>query len=801
MTGFFQDIRVACRSLLKDRVFSLVAVLTLALGTGATTAIFTVVNAVLLRPLPYHDADRIVALWQTARDNPRPSEGGSVSHVNFRDWKADARSFDAMALYSRANMVLAGLGDAEAVQGAVVTPGFFDVFNARPIIGRAFTDEDNLPTSPGFVIVSHGFWQERLGGRRDVIGQQIEISGKPREIIGVAPAGFSFPAGARLWMAVRNDDAKCGRSCVYLDGVARLSPGVTPASARQEMTLLARRLEERFPADNTNVTAGLSTLQDQAVGSVRLALFVLLGAVVMVLLIACANVANLLLVRGSAKRAELAMRAALGGSRLRLLRQLLTENTVLALAGAALGLLLADWSVSGLKLLAPPSLPRLGEIALDRAAYVFAIGLAAACTIVFGLGPALKLSGVPLATLLHGRGTSARSRSLRGRGLLLAAEVALSLVLLSGAGLLLRSLWQIQAVDPGFTPANLTIFDVSLPPARYEDAPAVVRGFEQLDERLSALPGVDWVARISGLPLGPSEDVFSVRRTDKPAPPPGQVPSVLYRVVDEDYFRTLGIPLVAGRGFDGNDRAGAPAVVVINRQMAGKFWPGEDPVGKGIDIDDERGVRTIVGIVEDVRSQDLTKPAQPELYLAHAQRASARATFVVHGSSATVSVLAAARNVVQQFDPKLPLLRPGSMQQLVDEASARPTFYLVLLALFAGLAVALAAIGVYGVVAYSVGQRTQEIGVRMALGASARDVVRLVVWQGVQPAGVGLAVGLATSLAAGRVIGSLLYETNPADPLTLAGTTGLLVAVVLVACVVPSRRAARVPPAVVLRGE
>jgi putative ABC transport system permease protein len=342
---------------------------------------------------------------------------------------------------------------------------------------------------------------------------------------------------------------------------------------------------------------------------------------------------------------------------------------------------------------------------------------------------------------------------------------------------------------------------VSLPAGRYPDAAAVIRGFEQIDERLAALPGVDRVARISGLPLGPAEDVFSVRRTDRPAPPPGQVPSVLYRVVDSDYFGTLGIPLVSGRRFDATDRAGAPAAVVVNRQMAQKFWPGENPIGKQIDIDDGAGVRTIVGIVGDVRSQYLATPAQPEMYLAHAQRAKPRVTFVVRSSAPTTSVLAAARAVVLQVDSKLPLLRPGSMQQLVDEASARPTFYLVLLALFAGLAVALAAIGVYGVVAYTVGQRTQEIGVRMALGAGAGDVVRLVVWQGMQPAAIGLGVGLATSLAAGRVLSSLLYETNPADPLTLAGTTGLLVAVVLVACLVPSRRAARVPPAVVLRGE
>jgi predicted permease len=801
MTGFLQDFRMACRSLARDRVFAAVAVLTLALGTGATTAIFTVVNAVLLRPLPYHDADRIVALWQTARDNPRPAEGGSVSHVNFLDWQREARSFDAMALYSGGNLIVTGFGEAEAMRGAIVTPGFFDVFGARPILGRGFTAADDRPTSPGFAVISHGLWQERFGGRRDVVGQRIEVSGTPREIIGVAPAGFDFPSRARLWMAVRNDDAACGRGCVYLDGVGRLSPGVATGSARQEMTLIARRLEQRHPADNTNVTAGLSTLQDQAVGSVRVALLVLLGAVAMVLLIACANVANLLLVRGTSKRAELAMRAALGGSRWRMLRQLLAENLVLALSGAALGLLLADWGVSALKGLAPANLPRLSEIALDRSTYLFAIGLAGACTLVFGLGPAVQLSGAPLMTLLRGRGASAHARGVRGRALLLVGEVALSLVLLAGAGLLLRSLWQLHAVDPGFDAANLTVFRVSLPSARYADKAAVVRGFEELDERFAALPGVTAVARIAGLPLSGAEDVFTVRRTDKPAPPPGQAASVLHRVVDPEYFRTLRIPVVSGRTFEVGDRAGAPPVVVISREMAARFWPGENPVGRQVDIDDGDGVRTVIGVVGDVRSQALATAPQPELYLAHAQRGSWSSVFVLRSAMPSDGILAGARSVLRQFDAKLPLLRPGTMQQLVDEGSARPAFYLVLLALFAGLAVALAAIGVYGVVAYAVGQRTQEIGVRMALGATAADVVRLVLWQGMRPALVGLAAGLAASVAAGRIIRGLLYETSPADPLTLAGVTALLVAVVLAACLVPSRRATRVPPAIALRGE
>ena len=801
--NFVQDLRVSIRSLLKRPGFTIIAVGTLALGLGATTALFSVVYGVLLRPLPYDHGERIVSVWQMPRNNPGPNPDGSVSHLNFVDWKQAAGSFESAALFSGATYIVTGVGDAEVVPGGIVSPEFFKVFGAAPVMGRSFTASEDVVNGPRVAVVSYGFWKERLGGRADVIGSSIEISSRPYEIVGVAPAGFGFPRDARLWTPVQNDDANCGRGCVFLNVVARLKDGVSVETARLEMQAIADRLERAFPTANANVTTGLLRLQDEIVGDVRPALLMLLGAVAMVLLIACANVANLLLVRGAARQGEIAVRAALGASRGRLLRFLLTESLVLAVAGAATGLLSAWWGVDGLKRLAPATIPRLGDVRFDFLTFLFAMGTATLTALLFGLGPAVQVVGIPLSSLLGGRGEAASHRARWSRTALLVVEVALSFVLLVGAGLLVRSMVRLQAIAPGFQADGVSIFTIALPSARYPQTMDVTRGYSQLDERLRAEPGVQSVGRIAGLPLGPGENVLTFRRSDRPAPPPGAAQIVLYRVVDPSYFATMAIPIVGGRPFEPNDRSGTPPVAIVSRLLAERYWPGETAVGQRVVVNGNAAdfTLTIVGIAGDVRSSTLLVPPQPEMYVPHAQTGTRAMTYVVRSSLPAGQVLSSAREAVRGFDSKLPLIRPGTESALVARELARPQFYLVLFALFAGVAVALAGVGIYGVVAYTVAQRTREIGVRLALGADPSTVVRLIVWDGLRPAVVGVAVGAVVALAAGQVIATLLYQIQPRDPLTMVIVVGMLIAIVLVACLIPARRATRVPPAEALRME
>jgi predicted permease len=772
---------------------------TLALGVGATTAIFSVVSGILLRPLPYQDSNRLVAFGQTSRRAPAQPVDGSSSPVNFRDWQQQSRTIPEMALYSGGRAVISDGGEADIVPIGSVTPGFFTVFRATPIIGRDFTADEDRPTGPRAVIVSYGYWQERLGGRADVLSQAVEISGVPWSIVGVAPRGFDFPNGARLWVPVRNNDEQCGRGCVYLNGIGRLADGVAVDAAQQDMAAIAHGLEQQFPDANTDVTVTVETLHDRTVGNVRLALWALLGAVGMVLLIACANVANLVLVRGAARQTEIAVRTALGAGRRGVVRYLLTENLLIALIGGGLGIVLGIWGIDALKAVAPQNLPRLDDVAFDVQTFFFALGIVALTALLFGLGPSLQTAGLPLLQSLGQRGTIGARGSRWSRSALLVAEVALSLVLLLGAGLLLRSLSALQDTELGFDPAGLTVFMVSLPPARYP-APQVIATHEQLDEQLRGLAGVEQVARISGLPLGVSENVLNFTRPDQPPPPPGQAPVALYRVVDPEYFETMRIQLLNGRLFDAGDRQGSQRAVIISRRMADTFWPGENPVGRPIQIDgQEPGL--VVGVVANVRSQLVAREADPEMYVPHAQTGLRSIMYVVRSSTPPSQILSAAREIVRRLDTRLPLIFPAAMADLVDEQMARPRFYLVLISLFAVLAVVLAAVGIYGVVAYVVTQRTREIGVRMALGARQQQVVRLMLWQGLRPAVLGMALGGLAAAGGARLVQGLLYEVSPYDPVTFAAVSAVLLVVVFVACVIPARRASAVPPADALRAE
>jgi putative ABC transport system permease protein len=797
MDALLQNLRIATRSLLRQRAFSLAAVLTLALGIGAATAIFSVVYGVLLRPLPYPEAERLVTLGQTAKDNPVEPVGGSVSPVNFLDWQRESKTIKDMALVSSGRFVITNLGEASVVDGGIVSPGFFAVMKAPLLMGRDFTAEEDLPGGPRAIIVSHSFWQERMGGRADVLQQSIEVSGIPRQVVGVAAAGFDYPSKARVWGPVRNATG-CGRNCVFMDVIGRLADGATPQAAQQEMTAIATALEQAFPNDNTNVTVMVQTLQNRTVGSVELALTVLLGAVVLVLLIACANVANLVMVRGAARQGEMAVRMALGAGYRGVLSYLLAENVLLGLAGGVGGLLLAAWGIDALKVAAPANLPRLDEVRFDLPAFAFAMGMVMLTTVLFGFGPSLTLARVPLSQAFASRGSVGRGRSMWTRSLLLTAEVALSLVLLLGAGLLLRSLAAQQNTELGFAADNRAVFAISLQGAAYP-ADRVVQVFDQLKEQVAALPGVEQVGLVSALPLGTAENVYNFIRPDNPPASPGLTPSARHQSADANYFATMGIPVLAGRAFTAADREGAPAVAIISKGMAEKFWPDVNPIGRPIDIGGE--LSTIVGVVGDVRSLEVTQAPQPEMYQPLAQTRWRGMRFVVKSNLDSAEILAGARQIVRGFDSRLPLVAPGTMEELVDEHLARPRFYLLLLSLFSGLAMVLAAVGIYGVVAYVVSQRTREIGVRMALGARQREVVTLMLLQGLRPAAAGIAVGIVAALALGRVASGLLYTVRPTDPITFAGVTVVLMVVVVIASAIPAMRASAVPPSQALRGD
>jgi putative ABC transport system permease protein len=805
--SFSADFRQAVRTLARRPGFTLVAAGTLALGIGATTAIFSVANAVLIRSLPYPAADELVVMWEQDRTDPADDPGGEVSVANFRDVRAEATRFESMAQYARANLTLSGLEtSAEVVPGGAVDAALFEVFGAEPILGRTFTAEEQRYGGPDAVVVSESFWRSRLGGDPAVVGSTLTIGGVSHPIVGIAPAGFSFPSEAQLWIPIQNNDEGCGRGCVIFSAVGRLKDDVGVESARSELEAIAGRLEAEYPDSNTGITLAATPLEDLVVGDVRTALWVLLGAVGMVLLIACANVANLILVRGGARRTELAVRSALGAGQPRLLRQLMTENAVLALAGGGAGLLLAWWGTQALVRIAPSELPRLDEVALDPVTLVFGLGVMALTVLVFGLAPALRLSAsAPAAALRGSRGALGDRSAHRLRSGVLVAEVALSVMLLLGAGLMVRSLARMQAVELGMTTDDVALFRLSLPSARYPEPGDRVRFVDELEDRLAAVPGVRRAVAVVSAPFGDVSLVGAFTRPDLPEPEPGQGPGAGYRVLGPGALEMLGVELAAGRAFEARDRQGAPPVALINETAARRFWPGEDPVGKTMDLQITVGFpedepRTIVGVVRDFR-EDVTGTIQPEMYVPFAQTGASFPHILLETEGSASAALAAARDVIASLDPQLPMIRPATLDEQVAREMAAPRFYMVLLGLFAVMAMALAAVGIYGVVAYTVVQRTREIGMRMALGARVKEVVRMVVWEGARPALLGLGLGLVGALALARVLAGILFQIAPTDPPTYLAAGLLLGIVVVAATAIPALRAARIAPSEALRVE
>ena len=808
MGDLWQDVRYGARVLLKSPGFTLVAAVALALGVGATTAIFSVMNAVLWRPLPFKEADRLVMIWM---DNRRLGMHEDIhSYPNYLDYRGQNTTFANLSVFYTQGFNLTGAGEPERVVGSAATASFFDVMGTQPALGRAFTEEEDQNGRDMVVVLGHGLWQRRFGGDPKIVGQNVSLNGRPRTVVGVMPAGFAFPSKEiDLWVPLAPDQQTAQlRSTFWLTMVGRLKPGATIEQARAEMGNISARLEQQYSEYMGGYGVNLVALHTQVVGRVRPALFVLLGAVGFVLLIACANVANLLLARAASRSRELAVRAALGAGRARIVRQLLTESVLLALVGGLGGALVAVWGLDVLKSLAPADTPRLDQIGVDARVFGFAFGLSCLTALVFGLAPALQSSKPDLNETLKegGRSNTTGVRGRRLREWLVVSEIALTLVLLVGAGLLLKSFMRLQEFNLGYKPEGVLTARVSLPRARY-DKPAKVGAFyEQLTERLRNSPGVEGVAAVGTVLLSntPNSTIFTIE--GRPNPPAAERVEIPLDPVTPDFFKVMGTPLVRGRFFDARDKDGVQPVAIVNETFARRFFPNEDPLGRrfiyGDPSPDNDQWLTIVGVVGDMKRTDFNSEVRPETFYPHAQGPSNSMMLVVRGAGGDAASLAGlVRSQVRALDPDQPVFGVRTMEEQLAERRAQHRFNMILLAVFAGLALVLAAVGLYGVMAYSVTLRTHELGVRMALGARAADVFRLVIGRGMLLAALGVGCGLLASLVLTRVMSSLLYGVSATDPVTFGGVALALAAVALAACYLPARRATKVDPMNALRYE
>ncbi len=802
MDSLLQDVVYAVRRLFAAPVFTLVAVVTLALGIGANGALFSLVNGVLLRPLPYPEPDRLVHLSAWHEGKPAP-----LSPANFLDAEAAVRSFDAMSVYDNGGYTVTGRGEPARVNAGEVSASFFEVMGVTPSLGRGFLPDENEPGKRRSVVIGHALWQRHFTGDPAALGQSLALDGQPYVVVGVAPEGFDFPMESELWVPLAYDARfREARGAWYLGGVGRVAKDASLDQARAELLTIGTRLARAHP-ENENLGLTATQLRDHLVGDVRRPLLVLLGAVGFVLLIACVNVANLLLARHTARATELAVRTALGASRVRLVRQLLTEALVLGLAGGALGVAGAHWGRSLLLALLPGGdLPRLGETPIDRQVLAFCGALAVLTALVFGAFPAWRTAcRDPAIGLREGGRGLLSGRGRLGRGLVV-AEMALAVTLLVGAGLLLRSFVELRRVDPGFGVANALTFRTALPEALYADNAQRVAFYRALEERLRSAPGVEAVGASVGLPLSDVYFNFSFEVEGRPPLPPAQQPSLETRVVTPGYFRAIGIPIVAGRGFAETDSAEAPQVVVLSRAAARRHFPNEDPIGKRIVLGwgagaGRRAGGEVIGIAGDVREHGLGKAHPAQVYLPFAQRPLLNMSLVLRTVSEPQSLAALVRTAVAELDSSLPVLRLASLEEVVSRSVERPRFYAALLGFFAGTALLLAALGVFGVLSYAVAQRSREIGVRLALGARPRDMVRMVLGEAMGLAGAGLLLGCLMALALARSLASLLFGLTAADPATFLGVAAALGAAALLASALPARRAARLDPLQALRSE
>jgi putative ABC transport system permease protein len=804
METFWQDLRYALRMLRKKPGFTLVAVITLALGIGANTAIFSVVNGVLLRPLPIKEPDRLMMIRETKL--PQFPEF-SVASGNFLDWQKQNTVFERLVAFRGVSFNLIGTGDPERLRGMAVSDGFFPMLGGQPQLGRDFLAEENKPGHSNVVILSQGLWQRRFGGDAKILNQSITLDAQSYTVVGIMPAEFRLDdRETDLWTPVAFTEQHAQNHGGHsFAAIGQLKRGVTPEQARAELSAIAGRLAAQYPQD-VGWNIKLIPLQEFSVRSIKPALLVLLVAVAFVLLIACVNVANLLLARAAGRQKEIATRSALGAGRWRIVRQLLTESVLLAIVGGAVGLLLARWGMALLLQLAPQDLPRLSSVSLDGRALAFTAAITLLTGLFFGLVPALQASKPNLNETMKdaGRGSTEGGRRQLIRNTLVVLEVASALVLLVGAGLMIKSFWRLQQVDPGFDPQNALTMSVQLPKGKYPEEVQQVAFFQQLLERTAALPGVQAAGASQVVPLSGSDMVLAFEIDGRPPLPPDATQSTNYYSVSADYFKSMGIPLRRGRGFTERDTKESPKVAVINETMAKKMFPDEEPLGKRITFDNrEKNPEwfEIVGIVGDVKQYGLDQATTLQTYEPYTQQTFPSMTLVVRTAGNPANMSAAIRSEILKLDKDQPASNVRTLSEFFSTSIAQQRFAMALLGVFAAVALILAAVGIYGVLSYAVTHRSHEIGIRMALGAGRGDVLRLVVGQGMLLTVIGVAGGLVTAFALTRLMANLLFGVTATDASTFAGVATLLMAVALLACYIPARRATKVDPLVALRYE
>lgn len=798
MESLLHDLRYSTRLLIRKPAFTALAVITLALGIGANTAIFSVVNSVLLRPLPYPQPERLL----TIRSNQ------SVPDLD--DIKAQSQSFEYLGGSVMQAQDYTGEAEPLQVQASLVNADLFKALGAQAAIGRVISDEEDRFGGEPVVVLSHGFWQRHFGGDAGVLGKPIQLSGNTYTVIGVMSADFVMPTEAPdLWASVRvaNPVAARFRGVHFLRNYLRLKPGVTPAQAQAEMEGIDGWLSEHYPEENKNRRTVLLSLHDRVVTNSRSALLILFGAVGLVLLIACANFANLLLARAAARRQELVIRAALGAGRARLVRQMLTESTLLSLVGGAGGLVLAMWGIDLLTALKPANLPRLSSIGIDGWVLAFTLGVSVLTGVVFGLVPALNASKLEAGEALKesSRSSTGGMARLRARNLLVVSEIALALVLLIGAGLLIKSLWRLRTIDPGFNPEGLITMRIELPEARYREIPKQTQFRQRILESINSIPGTQAVM-ISELPMSGDSLTHNFIIDGRPPIAPGTEPELETRTVAGDYFRTMGIPLIAGRDFTAQDNADAPMVGLVNERFVHEYFPNENPIGGRIAW--ARGTprqwMTIIGVVGDVKHFGLNLPELPAFYGSYVQLNQPWKRWMymaVRGGQNSGVLVGQVKSEIWKVDPAIPLTRLRTMSEVMSASLSAQRFNMTLMGIFAAVALVLAAVGIYGVVSYSVTQRTHEIGIRMALGAETGDVLRIVLRQGLMLAGLGVGIGLVAAFAVSRVMSTLLFGVSTTDPAIFAAISLVLTGVALGATLIPARRATKVDPMIALRYE
>ena len=795
----FKDLQYAARTLRKSPVFAIAAILTLALGIGANTAIFSVVNAVLLRSLPFSQPERLVRIFEK-NDKENLSQFSS-SVPNYVSWKEQSQSFESIGAIGFVSLNLTGNGDPEQFAGVTITPSVLPLLGIRPVMGRAFQEGDDKPGAPAVAIISEGLFKRRFGGDASLLGKTIVLNGTPTTVVGIVPPSLFYLTNSDISLPLVIDLGKENRLNHQTVAVARLKPNVSLVQAQAEMDTVASRVAQQYPEVKDWGVQLLDFDHWLVADQLRTALLALLGAVAFVLLIASANIANLLLSRATARQKEIAVRTALGASRSRLLRQFLTESLLLSVLGGVTGLLAAVWSVRAINAALPPNLLPVTEIPIDSTVLLFAVSVTLVTGILFGMAPAWHALKTDLSRLLNsgGRSSTGAARPTL-RNWLVGGELAMATILLIGAGLLIQSLQRLQQVRLGFEPQGLLTFQIALPPTKYQGAGKTWAFYKQMLDSLDSLPGVRSAAVSSGLPLGAGSYTTTPANTiGKSVLPVGSAIPIDWRIVSPDYFRTMDIPVLRGRVFDEHDGVDGPNVMMVSQETAMKFWGADDPIGRQVHIVGNGKNYTVIGVVGNVRHTALNLDPAPAMYYPVPARPWPLMDVVVRTSGKPEAALSGVRRKIHELDSELPLSNVHTMDEWISTSAAQPRLNTILLAVFAGIAVLIATIGIYGVLAYSVNQRTGEIGVRMALGAQPADVQRLVIREGMSVSVTGIAAGLAGALALSRVLSSLLFEVKAHDPATFLAIPLLLAIVAFAACYVPARRASRVNPIVALR--